>query len=404
MTLAAGPGGLMMVHRHCDGASEYCGVTANVGSRDEHRPEEFGLAHFVEHTIFKGTSRRSDSYVINRMEEVGGELNAFTTKEETTVYTAMPAGNYRRATDLIGELVTESVFPARKIDREREVIADEIDSYLDSPSEAVFDQFDEMMFAGNPMAHNILGTKQSVADINPEMCRNFLSNHFTADNMVYFYLGPERADKVFRTAERALAGVPHAGVRRPRVTPSMCEPQVVRHGADTHQTHTVMGTMIGGLHAADRFATALAVNIIGGPGMNSWLNVSLRERRGLVYTVDASTALYDDCGLMTIYFGCDHDDLKLCSDLCRRELERLAADPLPEAAMKRYVRQFIGQVTLGSDNKEQLALSTGRSTLHGLSAPSPESTAAHIHSVTPEALRAAAERLASAPLRQLTLL
>ncbi|MDE7389172.1 MAG: insulinase family protein [Muribaculaceae bacterium] len=186
VTTARGPHGLLMVHRPVDGVSEYCGVTAGVGSRDEHSPERYGLAHFVEHTIFKGTSRRTDTYIINRMEAVGGELNAFTTKEETTVYAAMPAGNYRRATALIAELVTESTFPTRKIDREREVIADEIDSYLDSPADGVFDLYDEMMWAGNSMAHNILGTKESVDGIDSAMCRDFLCRHFTADNMVYF--------------------------------------------------------------------------------------------------------------------------------------------------------------------------------------------------------------------------
>lgn len=392
-----------MVHRHCPGVSEYCGVTANVGSRDEHNPEEFGLAHFVEHTIFKGTHRRSDSYVINRMEQVGGELNAFTTKEETTVYAAMPAGNWRRATDLIAELVTESTFPAAKIDREREVIADEIDSYLDSPADSVFDLYDEMMFEGSSMAHNILGTKQSVQRISSEMCRDFLVSHFTADNMVFFYLGPEPAEKVFRTASGAFAGVPATWARTPRVSPHRCAPECRRLSTDNHQSHTVMGTTVGGLHSPDRFATALAVNILGGPGMNSRLNVSLRERRGLVYTVDASTALYDDFGLVTIYFGCDHDDVARCTDLCRRELERLASDPLPLRTLAAHRRQFIGQATLGSDNKEQMAISTGRAILHRLPAPSAAHTAAALNAITPDDLRRAATVIAEAPLRSLSL-
>lgn len=403
VTIARTPSGLTMVHRHCPGASEYCGVTANVGSRDEHSPEEFGLAHFVEHTIFKGTPRRSDSYVLNRMEQVGGELNAFTTKEETTVYAAMPAGNRRRATDLIAELVTESTFPAAKIDREREVIADEIDSYLDSPADAVFDLYDEMLFCGSSMAHNILGTKDSVLHINPAMCREFLVSHFTADNMVYFYLGPDSPEKVFRTASEAFAGVPSTWRRAPRTTPAICAPECRRQSTDAHQSHTVMGTQIGGLHSADRFATALAVNILGGPGMNSWLNVSLRERRGLVYTVDASTALYDDLGVVTIYFGCDHEDVARCTALCRRQLERLASAPLPPRILNACRRQFIGQATLGSDNKEQMALSTGRAILHGLEAPSPKRTASAINAVTAEALQRVATTIADTTLRTLTL-
>ncbi|MDE7389173.1 MAG: insulinase family protein, partial [Muribaculaceae bacterium] len=169
------------------------------------------------------------------------------------------------------------------------------------------------------------------------------------------------------------------------------------------QAHTVMGVKVGGLHAPDRFATALAVNILGGPGMNSWLNVSLRERRGLVYTVDASTALYSDCGLMTVYFGCDHDDTARCEELCRRELDRLASAQLSPTAIAAHCRQFAGQVTLGSDAKEQLALSTARSALHGLPYPSAARTAAAIRAVTPEALQQAARHLSEAPLRRLTL-
>ncbi len=403
MTVATLPSGLLMVHRHCAGATEFCGVTAGVGSRDELTPGRYGLAHFVEHTLFKGTSRRSDSYVLNRMEAVGGELNAYTTKEETSVYSAMPAGNYRRATALIAELVIDSQFPSRRIDREREVICDEIDSYLDSPADGVFDLFDEMVFAGNPLAHNILGTKESVAAIDSDVCRGFMRSHFTADNMVYFYLGPERPDRVFRAVGRAFEGLPAHGAPKSRVAPSLCAPCVDVQDGGAHQSHTVMGALIGGLHAPDRFDTALAINILGGPGMNSLLNVALRERRGLVYTVDASSSLYSDCGLMTVYFGCDHEDTALCTRLSSNVLDSLASSRLTPRRLDACKRQFLGQVTLGGDNKEQLALSTARAVLHGLMPPSLAVTSERINAVTPESLRDAAVRLAEAPLRRLTL-
>ena len=285
VTLATAPNGLRMVHRLVPGATEVCGVTVNAGSRDEVDPADFGLAHFVEHTIFKGTPRRTSSYILNRMEAVGGELNAFTTKEETTVYSSMPAGNRLRAERLIAELVTESAFPDRGINLEREVIADEIDSYLDSPSEAVYDLFDEMAYSGNPLAHNILGTKQTVADISSEQCRQWLRRAFAADNMVYFYLGPAPAKEVFRSAARNFAALPLHSSLPPRVAPVVCSPLVDVQDSGAHQSHTVMGVEVGGLHAPERFATALAVNLLGGPGMNALLNVELRERRGLVYTV-----------------------------------------------------------------------------------------------------------------------
>lgn len=403
LTLETLPGGLRAVHIHRPGPTEFCGITFNAGSRDETDAADCGLAHFVEHTIFKGTPRRSDSYIINRMEAVGGELNAFTTKEETTLYAAMPAGNHRRACTLIGELAAESDFPARKLDLEREVIADEIDSYLDTPSEAVYDAFDEIAYAGSPLAHNILGTKQSVAAISTEQCRAYLSRAFAADNAAYFYLGPERPQRVFATAAKAFAGLPSASRLTPRTAPRLSEPQVVIDDRGRHQCHTVMGVDIGGLHSPSRHVVALAVNIIGGPGMNALLNIALRERRGLVYTVDASTALMSDCGMMTIYFGCDHDDLELCRRLTTQTLERFADRPLSERALEAYKRQYLGQLTLGLDNKEQYALSCGRAILHGLRPPSLTRTAEKIASITPDELLSTARHLAKAPLRTLTL-
>lgn len=395
--------GLRVCCRRMDSATEFCGLTVNAGSRNELTPEVHGLAHFVEHTIFKGTARRSDSYILNRMEAVGGELNAFTTKEETTIYAAMPAGNHRRACTLIGELAAESVFPQRKLDLEREVICDEIDSYLDSPAEAAYDLFEEMAYAGNPLAHNILGTKESVAGINSETCLRYLAGSFTAENCAYFYLGPERPERVLAAVEKAMTTLPRIGAPEPRIAPTLCTPRTEEVNNGRHQCHTVMGAPIGGLHAPDRHITALATNILGGPGMNALLNLELRERRGLVYTVEASTALLSDCGMMTIYFGCDHADLDRCRKLVSTTLSRLADAPLTEARLAAYKRQYLGQLTLGLDNKEQLALNCGRALLHGLTPPSLESTAEKIRAITPEQLRLAAERLALAPLRSLTL-
>ncbi|MDE6428630.1 MAG: insulinase family protein [Muribaculaceae bacterium] len=395
--------GLRCIARQSPGATECCGLTFNSGSRDEVVDSDHGLAHFVEHTIFKGTSRRTGSYVLNRMESVGAELNAFTTKEETTVYSLMPAGNFRRAARLIGELASDSAFPERGLQLEREVICDEIDSYLDSPAEAAYDLFDEMIFAGNPLAHNILGRKQTVMDFTDERCRRYLRERFTADNGVFFYLGPEDPQKVFREAEKAFGALPLQAVGSGRTRPQLCPPEVAVQDNGSHQAHTVMGVEIGGLHAPDRHVTALAVNILGGPGMNALLNLALRERNGLVYTVEASTALYSDCGLMTIYFGCDHQDLERCRRIVGRTLDGLASKPLSERSLAAYKRQYLGQVTLGQDNREQTALSSGRAILHGLQPPSITRTAEKISAITPAELRLAAEKLASSTLRTLTL-
>lgn len=403
ITLDQLPNGLRLVHRRVPGTTEFCGLTINAGSRDELQPAHHGLAHFVEHTIFKGTARRSDSYIRNRMEAVGGELNAFTTKEETTIYAAAPAGNHRRACSLIGELVTESVFPTKKLALERDVICDEIDSYLDSPCEAIFDSFDEMAYAGHPLAHNIFGSKQTVMTIDSEVCRNWMQTRFVANNSVYFYLGPESPSKVFADAARAFDSLPcNTDTSHLRATPKLCLPENRVIDNDSHQCHTLMGAPIGGLHSLARHAIALATNILGGPGMNSQLNLELRERRGLVYTVEASTALMSDCGMMTIYFGCDHKDLQKCTKIVEHTLMRLAEKPLTERALNACKRQYLGQLTLGLDNKEQLALSTGRAILHGLQPPSSELTAQVIQSISPTEFQNAAAILADAPLRTLT--
>ncbi|MDE6514279.1 MAG: insulinase family protein [Muribaculaceae bacterium] len=397
-------GDIRLAYTYAPGPTEYAGLTVNAGSRDELTPETHGLAHMVEHTIFKGTPRRSDAYILNRMEAVGGELNAFTTKEETTVYTAAPAGNHRRSAELIGELTAHACFPARKMQLEREVIADEIDSYLDSPAEAIYDSFDELLYGNNPLAHNILGSKESIAGISSEVCRDYLSRAFTRANSVYFYLGPERLDRVAATVERALADLPASGDMAPRIAPAGAPEFNVERCDERHQAHVLLGAPIGGLHDPERLVNALAVNILGGPGMNALLNLQLRERRGLVYTVDASTALYSDCGLMTIYFGCDAADVRRCLRLVSSTLRRFADRELTPRRLQAYKRQYLGQLTLTLDNKEQFAINSARAMLHGLPAPSPARTAERLEAITPSDLRRAAEKIATATARNLILL
>lgn len=392
-----------MVHRHTPGATEYCGVAVGAGSRDD--PAHLhGLAHFVEHTIFKGTSRHRASYIINRMESVGGELNAYTTKEETMVYAVMPCGNYRRATALIAELVTESEFPQREIDRERDVIADEIDSYLDTPSEAVYDDFEDLLLEGSTLGHNILGTRKSITGITSADCRRYLTGNYTADNMVYFYSGPESCDRVSAYADRMFATLPRSGSRPTRIQlPPAVRFDMRRSDASGHQAHTVVGARVGGLHSPERHALALMSNILGGPGMNSLLNVALRERRGLVYTVESSVTLLSDTGILAIYFGCDPDD----TDRCLRLVAQCIADFSDRWLTPRHIdaarRQYLGQLAISSDSKEQMALSAARSMLCYGKVADAATTRERILAVTADDLRQAAATLAPAHLCRLTL-
>lgn len=353
------PCGMKLICRRVPVVLEYFGVGVNVGSRDE-REDCFGLAHFVEHTIFKGTARRRACHIINRMEAVGGELNAFTSKEETNVYSVFPRGHLSRAVELIADLLEGSAFPAAEIDREREVVRDEIDSYLDTPSEAVYDDFEDIFFSGSQLGHNILGNDASLDRFTPRVCREYLEQHFYGGRMTAFYLGPEHPEKVFAKVALGFAGMRAEGAPLMRVRPRAVERFDIRREIDTHQSHTVIGASVPGVTSPLHHAVGLLTNILGGPGMNSRLNVALREKRGLVYAVEASTTLFSDCGLFNIYFGCDPADRTRCLDLVWRELRRLAAAPLSARALESARRQYLGQLLVASENLEQVILSSAR--------------------------------------------
>ena len=385
--------GLRIVHRQARSGVEYCGVAVNVGSRDE-AIEHYGLAHFVEHTIFKGTSHRRAWHIINRIEAVGGELNAYTTKEETMLYSIFPSGNLNRAIDLIADLVTSSQFPANELDKEREVVADEINSYLDSPSEAVFDDFEDLMFGGSSLGHNILGTTDTIATFTPEVCRNYLARYYTAPNMVFFYMGSERPSKVFKIAEKHFGSLSNQLAPINRVIPSKVATFDIKRDLGNHQCHTIIGSRIESMYSEQRYPTALFTNIVGGPGMNSLLNISLRERRGLVYTVEASSAMFTDSGAFAIYFGCDHEDLNRCRRLVINQLDTLASKALTSKQIEAAKKQYLGQLIVASENREQAAITTGRSMLYHNHVASNDEVLDRINAITPEQVRQVAESIA----------
>lgn len=356
------PCGMRLVCRRVPLVLEYFGVAVNSGSRDE-RAGEFGLAHFVEHTLFKGTERRRACHVINRMEAVGGDLNAFTSKEETNVYSVFPRGNLSRAIDLIADLLLNSCFPKKEIDKEREVVRDEIDSYLDTPSEAVYDDFEDLFFAGSQLGHNILGTNADLDSFSTDICRGYLTGNFHGRRMVAYYLGPEVPAKVLAKVNRGFEAMRTCGSPIDRKKPEPLPRFDIRREIDTHQSHTVVGAWLPGLGCPERDAIALVTNILGGPGMNSRLNISLRERRGLVYTVEASTTMFSDCGLFNVYFGCDPDDRDRCLELVCRELTEFADKPLTAGKLAAAKKQYLGQMLVASENLEQVTLSTGRALL-----------------------------------------
>ncbi len=387
------PSGLTVVHSRCPGAAvDYCGCVVKVGSRDDD-PDAYGMAHFVEHTLFKGTRRRSSWHIINRMERVGGELNAYTTKEETVVYTIAPAGNTARAFDLLADLLTSSRFPQTELDKEREVVADEINSYLDTPSEAVYDDFEDMLYAGTPLGHNILGEEKALAGIDSARCVQYLHDWYAMDNMVIFYCGAASADRIATDIERRFAALPRYCRGHATTVINSAAPFGHRRDIGSHQSHTVMGCATPGLFDPGRYALMLLTNILGGPGMNSMLNVQLREKRGYVYSVDASATLLSDTGVFTIYFGCDPDDTPRCMELVRRQMMRLADGCLSPTQLAAAKKQYLGQLAVASDSRESMIISAARAAMYyGRVAP-PSEVAAQINAISAEQISATAQNL-----------
>lgn len=384
------------MYSHRSGAlAGILGVAVRAGSADDGEGRE-GLAHFVEHTIFKGTERRSSWHIINRMETVGGELNAYTTKEETVVYTVFPSGEAARGAELVADLIVNSRFPEKELAKEREVVADEIDSYLDTPSEAVFDDFEDMMFSGTPVGHNILGSRASLEGFTPEICREYLKRNYVRRNMVVFYCGSRSLSAIRKLVEQHFSMVPEGCVNEGKAgMPLLAAPRfnTIRI-IDSHQAHTVLGTRVEGIYGEERFAVALLANMLGGPGMNSLLNVELRERRGLVYSVEASTAMFAGGGALCIYYGCDPDDSALCRKLCNQVFADVRDGKISPRKLEAAKKQYMGQLLIAGENSETRILGAARATLFHGRPSSLEETAEAIRKVSAEDLAKLAGRLA----------
>ena len=388
--------GLVCVHIRRPGPVGYCGLAVRAGSRDEDLAAgEAGLAHFVEHCIFKGTENRTADDIRNCMEQVGGELNAFTGKDQTVIYTVFPSGNLRRALSLVADLTTASTFPADELDKEREVVESEIDSYLDSPADQIFDDFEDIVFRGTPLGHNILGTHKSLAGLGTEQCLSWLRRFYTAENCVLFYSGSTPAATFMRMAGQYFGKMPQ-GQRAAIVPASLDETPVTRNRRrDTHQTHVVMGCAMPELSLDERFALQLFNNILGGPGMNARLNVELREKRGLVYTIESSVAFPAGASLFTVYLGCDPEEAARCRRLVRETIADFAENALSDKELAAARRQYLGQMVIAGDNQENSALAIARATqLHGHALTRRE-TVDRLDRVTTESIRTMARRLTS---------
>ena len=350
--------GLRMIHLPSASQVVWCGYEIAAGSRDE-QPGEEGLAHFCEHMTFKGTERRSALQVINALESVGGELNAFTNKEDTVFYAAVTKEHFAKAVELLTDIVFHSQFPQQEIDKEVEVI---------------YDEFENLLFEGHPLGHNILGKAELLRTFTTADALRFTRRHYRPDNAVFFVYGDvdfkRLCDKFtvysLRFTDEYTIGGKKGGLAS--ISSVNCKPSIVNKTItldhNTHQAHVMIGTQAYRYDDPRRMTLYLLNNILGGPGMNARLNLSLRERHGLVYTVESSMASYSDTGVWSVYFGCDHHDITRCQRLVRRELDRVMLRPLSASQLSAAKKQLKGQLAIACDNREQFALDFGRSYLH----------------------------------------
>ncbi len=430
--------GLRIIHQPSDSKVVYCGYQINAGTRNE-EPGEEGLAHFCEHVTFKGTERRKAWHILNCLESVGGDLNAYTNKEGTVYYSAILKEHIARAVDLLTDIVFHSVYPQAEIDKEVEVICDEIESYNDSPAELIYDEFENIIFKGSPLGHNILGTAEQVRSFKTEDALRFTRKLYRPDNAIFFAYGDIDFKKLVKLIRKALADDDSGKVaenaansvgklaeeKLPQISqitqisgdensitteksvssvksvgpenyPSVGKEiagQTIVMQKNTHQAHVMIGTRAYDVNDSHRMPLYLLNNMLGGPGMNAKLNLALREHNGLVYTVESTMVAYGDTGIWSIYFGCDEHDVKRCLRLVRKELDKFMQKPLSEAQLKAAKKQIKGQVGVACDNRENFALDFGKSFLHYGWEKNVDRLYEQVDEITAEQIQAVAQEL-----------
>ena len=430
--------GLRIIHLPSDSKVVYCGYQINAGTRNE-EPGEEGLAHFCEHVTFKGTERRKAWHILNCLESVGGDLNAYTNKEGTVYYSAILKEHIARAVDLLTDIVFHSVYPQAEIDKEVEVICDEIESYNDSPAELIYDEFENIIFKGSPLGHNILGTAEQVRSFKTEDALRFTRKLYRPDNAIFFAYGDIDFKKLVKLIRKALADDDSGKVaenaansvgklaeeKLPQISqitqisgdensitteksvssvksvgpenyPSVGKEiagQTIVMQKNTHQAHVMIGTRAYDVNDSRRMPLYLLNNMLGGPGMNAKLNLALREHNGLVYTVVSTMVDYGDTGIWSIYFGCDEHDVKRCLRLVRKELDKFMQKPLSEAQLKAAKKQIKGQVGVACDNRENFALDFGKSFLHYGWEKNVDRLYEQVDEITAEQIQAVAQEL-----------
>ncbi len=376
------PSGLRLVYRYVSSPVTYVGVSVGAGTRDEGKGEE-GLAHYIEHGVFKGTVRFSARRLVDGIENVGGEMNAYTTKEDTTYYAAVPTAYTRRVLDILSDMLTAPLFPDDEMQKEKQVIYDEIESYNDSPSELIYDDYESLLFAGHPLSNRVLGTRRTVSRFSRDIALSFIRKHYTADNMVVFAETSKRFDDMCGLVGDILEPRVHRGVSEVvRQVPATATEHEAVWRKHTHQAHVMMGGRACYAGHPDRLTTALLMNILGGGAMSSRLNNELRERHGLVYTVDAAFQPMTDCGYWSVYFATEPDSVERCIELTMHELQRLMEEPMSVAALRKAIRQCSGQLLIADGNRENRALAMAKAVLTLGEATTSRQTVAKLKTIT----------------------
>ena len=384
--------GIRLIHRPNRSEVTHFGLIVHTGTRDEN-PEEHGLAHFMEHMFFKGTAKRSPFQIISRLEDVGGEINAYTTKEETALYASFLKQDYRRAMELIQDIFLHSSFPEKEREKEAEVILSEIQGYDDSPSELIFDRAEEMLFPDHSIGRNILGTEESLSRIRNGALKKFQTENYATDEMVLSLVGDVSFKNFCQAAEKYFGDIPQKSRSRERVQPLTVSAKKIVEKRNAYQKHCMMVGPAYALPDQKRLQLYLLNNILGGPGMNSRLNMALRERRGYSYSAESHYSPYTDTGVMMIYFSCDADKFSRSMQVTREEIRKLRNNLITDKRLSHARKQLMGQLAISHENNEHLMLTSGKRYLLFNRVDNLEAIRNRLELITSDALRNTANEI-----------
>jgi len=378
--------GIRIIHKPTKSEVAHCGFTIKTGSRDE-TTDQSGISHFIEHAIFKGTKNRKSYHILNRIDNVGGEINAFTTKEETSIYASFTKEHLERALELLTDILFNSIYPENELKKEKDVIIDEINSYLDSPYEQIYDDFEELIFKDHPLSMNILGTIESVKKIDRDKILLFIKENYRTDQIVFSVVGDFPFEKMEKLCRKHLDDIPEKTSEKKRNTFKDYTPINKEIKKDVYQTHCIIGNTAYGAYNKNKTNFILLNNILGGPAMNSRLNFGIRERYGITYNIESSYTTFSDIGLFYIYLGTDIKHLEKSIKLVHRELKSLRDKKMSPTQLSKAKKQIIGQITLSEENNCNIMLGMGKSLLLYNKVDSLEETFQKINAITPENLQ-----------------